>query len=148
MSANRRKSKKRSAANSEPPPESLTFYLDRALGKHIIAEALRAAGAQIEVHDDHLPIDAPDEDWIALIANRGWIGITKDRHIRHRHNELAAIKKYKAKVLVVRAKNATGKEIADVLVKSLSKIEKFVDSHKAPFVAGVDRSGRLSRYEI
>lgn len=148
MSAKKRKSKRRSAANSDPPPETLTYYLDRALGKHIIADLLRASGVQIEVHDDHLPIDAPDEDWIGLIAAQGWIGITKDRHIRHRHSELSAIKSHKAKVLVVRAKNATATEIADVLIKSLSKIEKFVTSNKPPFVAGVDRLGKISKYEI
>lgn len=148
MNAKKRRSRRPSAANSESLPKSPTFYLDRALGRHIIANALRAAGVAVEVHDDHLPIDAPDEDWIELIAQRGWVGITKDRHIRHRHNELAAVKSNNAKILVVRAKNATGIDIANILIKSLSAIQKFVVSNKPPFVAGVDRSRRVSKYEI
>ncbi len=148
MNAKKRRSRKPSAANSESQLKSPTFFLDRALGKHVIAGALRAAGFNVEVHDDHLPIDAPDEDWIQLIADRGWIGITKDRHIRHRHNELAAVKAFKASILVVRAKNATGGDIADVLIRSLPKIQKFVASNKPPFVAGVDRSLQVTKYDF
>jgi len=62
MNANQRKSKKRSVASSKQPPKSRTLYLDRNLGKHVIANALRNKGFPVEVHDDHLPIDAPDED--------------------------------------------------------------------------------------
>ena len=78
-----RKSKKRSGANSRPPPEP-TLFLDRNLGKHIVAERLRAEGMAVEVHDDHLPLDAPDEDWIALVGRKGWVAITKYRNVRYR----------------------------------------------------------------
>lgn len=40
-----------------------TFYIDRCLGKSVAA-ALRAAGADVRVHDDHFAQDARDEDWI------------------------------------------------------------------------------------
>src|SRR5262249_26330346 len=33
-------------------------FLDRSLGKHIVAEALRQAGAPVEGHDDHFLQDA------------------------------------------------------------------------------------------
>jgi len=69
-----------------------SIYLDRNLGKHVIADALREAGATVEIHDDHLPLNAPDEDWIALVGRNSWIAITKDKNIRHRAAEIAAIK--------------------------------------------------------
>jgi hypothetical protein len=46
-------------------PEAPTFFLDRSLGKNLVAEALRTAGVQVEVHDDHFAPDAKDEDWRA-----------------------------------------------------------------------------------
>lgn len=146
MSANRRRSRKRSVANSKQPPENRALYLDRNLGKHVIADALRDAGCQVEVHDEHLPIDAPDEDWIGLVGKKGWIALTKDKNIRYRHAELDAIKVHKARVVVIRAKNVTGNELADLIVKHYGKIQKFASAHKAPFVAGIDRAGKLSLY--
>lgn len=64
MSARKRKSKKRSDANSRSQPEPALF-LDRNLGKHIIANRLSAEGISFKLHDDLLPLDAPDEEWIA-----------------------------------------------------------------------------------
>ena len=63
------KSKKRSDANSAPkPPESPTFFLDRSLGRKTVAEALRAAGAKVEMHDDHFAQDATDETWLKTVG--------------------------------------------------------------------------------
>ena len=147
MSANRRRSRKRSVASSKQPPENRALYLDRNLGKHVIADALRDAGFQVEVHDDHLPIDAPDEDWIELVGKKGWIALTKDKNIRYRFAELDAIKTHKARVVVIRAKNVTGNELADLVVKHHGKIQRFSSVHKAPFVAGIDRAGKLFLYQ-
>jgi PIN like domain len=47
------------------------------------AGALRVAGAQIEVHDDHFPQDAPDELWLPEVGRRGWAVLTKDDRIRY-----------------------------------------------------------------
>lgn len=54
MSAGQKKSKKQSGANSKPQREP-TLFLDRNLGKHIVANRLRSEGMAVEVHDDHLP---------------------------------------------------------------------------------------------
>ncbi len=134
--------------NSRQPPDGLVYFIDRSLGKHLIVDALRAAGARVEVHDDHLARDAPDEEWIALVGERGWIAVTKDKNIRYRANEIAAIKLHRARVLVLRAKNATGGDMADLLVGAQRRIERFVASSSVPFVAGIDRSGRIKAYEI
>ena len=144
MSARKERSKKRSGANSKPPPESFTYNLDRNLGKHIIA--MRASGLRVEVHDYHLPIDSPDEDWIALVGRRGWIAITKDKNIRYRYAEIEAIKKHRARIIVVRAKNATGSEIASTVVKFTRRLQNFARRSRPPFIIGLDRSGSMSRY--
>ena len=148
MSAKQKKSKKQSAASSKLPSQGITYYLDRNLGKHVIADALRSSGASVEVHDDHLPPTAPDEDWIALVAEKNWLAVTKDRNIRYRAGELAAIKEHCAMVLVVRATNATGGDIADILVTSQNRIARFVKKHEPPFVARIGRAGQASKYDL
>ena len=114
----------------------------------MIAEALRASGIAVEVHDDHLAANAPDEEWIALVGRKQWLAVTKDKNIRYRAAELEAVKEHDAKVLVVRAKNATGQDIADILIKASARIQRFAHKHSAPFVAGIDRSGRVSLYDL
>jgi predicted nuclease of predicted toxin-antitoxin system len=142
------KSKKQSGANSKQRLEIVQLFLDRNLGKHIIADSLRNAGRIVHLHDDYLPSDAPDEDWIALVGARYWVAITKDKNIKYRIGELQAIKRHSARVFVVKAKDASGKEIAEILIKSLRKIEKFTSSNSPPFVAAINRFGPIRKYDI
>jgi hypothetical protein len=61
---------------------SLTFFLDYQIGRYVVADALRAAGAQVAVHIEHFAQNALDTEWIPRVAERGWVLITKDQHIR------------------------------------------------------------------
>ena len=140
-----RKSKKRSAASSRPQPEP-TLFLDRNLGRHIIANRLRSEG--MTVHDDRLPPDAPDEEWIALVGAKGWVAVTKDRNVRYRAAELEAIRRHSARVIVIRMKNATGPDIAQLLVKGRRRIARFAAKTRPPFLAGIHGSGTVKPYEI
>lgn len=46
--------------------KGVTFFIDRCLGKHRVLEELRATGIQVEIHDDHFPLGATDEQWIPV----------------------------------------------------------------------------------
>jgi hypothetical protein len=81
MPASADTSKKQSGLNLLSPPEPLVFFVDRSLGRHVIPDALRAAGVQVELHDDHFPQDAQDQIWLAEAGKRGWIVLTKDKHL-------------------------------------------------------------------
>jgi uncharacterized protein with PIN domain len=61
--------------------KALVFFLDRSLGKKIIAEALRTAGADVRIHDDIFIQDAQDVEWLPEVGQKGWIVLTKDSHI-------------------------------------------------------------------
>ena len=43
----------------------------------MVAEALRAAGEQVEVHDDHFARDASDETWLGEVGAEGWVVLTR-----------------------------------------------------------------------
>ena len=146
MSVKKRKSKKLSDVSSSWQREEPILFLDRNLGKHIIADRLRSAGMKVEVHDNHLPPDAPDEDWLALVGRMGWVALTKDKNIRYRTAELESIRRNAARIIVIRAKNATGSDIAELLVKGRRRIARFVAKTVAPFVAAIDGSSRIRVY--
>ena len=148
MSVHTPKSKKRSAAKFPSQHKEPTLFLDRNLGRHVIADRLRAEGMAVEVHDDHLAQDAPDDEWISLAGQSRWVVITKDKHIRHRAAELEAVKAHSARVMVIRVKNATAEDIADVLVNGRHRISRFAAKTRAPFVAGIDRYGKVTAYRL
>ena len=62
-----------SGPRSRRLPEPWIFFVDRSLGGHVVAQALREAGEQVEVHDDHFARDATDETWLAEVGAKGWI---------------------------------------------------------------------------
>lgn len=76
--------------SSDRQPE---FFFDRSLGK-ISARRLREAGHVVHLIAEYYPDDAQriaDEDWISEGCRRGWVLLTKDRRIRYRAQELAAL---------------------------------------------------------
>ena len=148
MSGQKQRSKKRSEASLKRRPKEFILYLDRNLGNHVIANAIRDAGHRVEIHDDHLPIDAPDEDWISLVGKKSWVALTKDKNVRYRAGEIETIKSAKARVIVVRAKNLTGSEIANLLTKYHHRMKMYAEKNTAPFIASIDRSGKVKSYII
>lgn len=52
---------------------------------------MRAAGAQVEAHDDHFAQNTTDVEWLAQVGKWGWVVISKDQNIRRNPLELAAI---------------------------------------------------------
>ncbi len=59
-------------------PQSITFFIDRCLGKKSILDILRVAGISVEIHDNHFDKGALDVDWLPQVGEKGWIVLTKD----------------------------------------------------------------------
>jgi predicted nuclease of predicted toxin-antitoxin system len=121
-------------------PGRPTFYADRCLGK-AVPRALQAAGAQIEIHDDHFAQDAADEDWIANVSTRGWVILTKDKNIRRTAGEKEAVLLSKARVFTLSSGNMRSTEMVELFVKNLAAMEALVASHPPPFIAVVGKGG-------
>ena len=105
---------KRGSDASSELREPLVFFLDRSLGKKKVAQALRQAGAVVEVHADHFPADARDEDWLRVVGSRGWIVLTKDERIRYRPNERSALLRSGVRAFILTARDLTGEEMGEV----------------------------------
>lgn len=117
-----------------------TFYIDRCLGK-AVAQALRDAGASMQIHDDHFAQDAADEQWIPDVTERGWIILTKDKNIRRRAGEREAVVTAQAKIITLTSGNMKGTDMASLLVARLADMEQLAATQVAPFVAVVGPGG-------
>ena len=81
----------------------VTFFFDRSIGK-AVPEALRAVRVVRAVsHDDHYPPQrkVPDEKWIKEQTELGHVLVTKDKAVRYRTSEAAAIRSADARLLVL-----------------------------------------------
>jgi hypothetical protein len=145
MVARRRISKKRSGASSVRRPEAaLTYFVDECLGRHFVVEALREAGAHVEVHYQHFQPGSPDAEWLPVAGQRQWIVLTKDRHIRRRELEIQAIVNARVRAFVLTAADLTGREQAVAFVRALSKMNRMSAASRGPFIGRVGESGGIS----
>jgi predicted nuclease of predicted toxin-antitoxin system len=126
-------------------PDPFVIFLDRSLGKQIIATSLRGAGCQVEVHDDHFSPDARDEEWLAQVGSKGWVVLTKDKRIKYRALELAAAVSARAKVFTLTAGSVQGGEMAEIFLKAMARIKNYVAENDPPYIVKVSRAGLLSK---
>lgn len=79
-----------SKTSAGSPPE---YFVDRSLGR-VTADRLRAEGWRLHLIADEYPDDAEridDSEWITEGCLRGWALLTKDKAIRYRAHEIAAL---------------------------------------------------------
>jgi len=134
-------------SNSASQPEPPTFFLDRCLGRRIVAEELRAAGHLVEVHADHFPAtesdaESDDSQWLTQVGARGWIILTRDANISKNQLELRAL--FNSGVpsfVLVSRKSLTGRQMAESFLKAMPTMRKLLTKFDWPFIATVTRAG-------
>lgn len=124
---------------------SLTFFLDHQIGRYVVAGALRAAGARVEVHLNHFPGNKPDPEWIPVIGEHGWVLITKDQNIRRNPLERAAYESAKLRGFIVTGKDMGGKELAELLVRCLPGMVRRVAGRSGPLLFTISRGGTFTK---
>jgi hypothetical protein len=111
----------------------------------VVADALRAAGARVEVHIDHFAQDAADIEWIPEVGRRTWVLITKDEHIRRNVLERAAYEAAKLRGFVVTGKDMAGPDLAALLVRCLPGMVRRAAGRPGPMLFTISRDGVFSK---
>ncbi|MGH7902033.1 MAG: hypothetical protein ACRENZ_09885 [Thermodesulfobacteriota bacterium] len=149
MNASKKKSKKPSDSSytERKQHESLIFFLDRALGKRFIVQALSKHNPEIivKVLDDYFESNVADEEWLRFVGHKGWIAITKDKRIRYRTPALEVIRKEKVKLFIFTKGNLTGQQMGEILIKAIPKVKTFLAKYEPPFIVTMTKSGKLSK---
>jgi predicted nuclease of predicted toxin-antitoxin system len=129
-------------SGSAPPPERV-YFLDKCLGRKIVADALRAEGLRVEILEDHFERDTADTDWITEVGKRGWIILTKDSAVRHNALELIALLKANTHVFILTSANTTGEQNAQSFVAAKTAIGRMIEKFETPFIANVTLAGEV-----
>ncbi|WP_071188231.1 hypothetical protein [Trichormus sp. NMC-1] len=124
--------------------QSITFFIDRCLGKKSIAETLRTAGIIVEIHDDHFDKGALDVDWLPQVGEKGWVVLTKDDRISKNQIERIAVARAQIKMFVLASQNLSGKDMSEIFLKAIVPMQEFVRKHPAPFIAKIYRDGKIN----
>ncbi len=98
----------------------------------------------MRLHDQYFAADARDQDWLKEVGKKGWLVLTKDKRIRHRTIERRALMKGKVGAFVLTAGNLHGDEMAEIFVKALRAISRFMARNSPPFIARVTRGGSVT----
>ena len=150
--------KKQSDANyGNKPPESITFFLDRALGKHTVSERLILEGKklkEIEITIRHLEDfpnfnqSTPDEEWLEFAGEKSFVVLTKDKRIRYRGSEKIMVKKHGVRVFALTSGNWSGEQMAEIFAKALKPMCNFLKKNPGPFIATVSKSGKIRKTDL
>ena len=131
---------------AETEPQPTVFFIDRCLGRVKLATALRKAGITVEIHDDHFPQNAEDENWLPDVGERGWVVLTKDKSIAKRTSERLAVASANIRMFVLATQDLPGQDMVEVFLKAFMKMQAFAREHPSPFIAKVYKSGEVSEW--
>jgi hypothetical protein len=128
-------------------PQLLEFFVDRSLGRHRVAEALRRAGWTLRTHHEvygDRDEEVPDVEWLELCGREGLPVLTKDRRLRYRPVEITAIRRFGVRAFVVTGGSLRAVEQAARFDRSRQRIEEACAA-AGPFVYAVqaDRIVRI-----
>ncbi|GAA2709321.1 PIN-like domain-containing protein [Actinoplanes palleronii] len=137
---------------SKTKPAEVRFYIDAdLLGLARVLAGLRNdvtypgdPGAEIHKRSrPPCPIASPaikDSEWIPEVARRGWLIITRDRHIQEHRLEIAAVRDHRARMVALTAADA-GSVFAqlEVVMSRWRDIERCV-SEPPPFIYAATRT--------
>lgn len=121
--------------------EPFVYFVDECLGRHIVPGAVREAideGERVEV----LAQGTADVDWIPRAHHGGWVCLTKDRALRRRPNELAAL--LAADLAVFLVGEARGEAQAARIVLALPTIRRALRCRDVPLIARIDDEGGIA----
>lgn len=80
-----------------------------------------------------------------MVAARGWVGLTRDKIIRYRAAEKAAVAKAGIALFVLTSRsNLARQDIIENIVAAAPAIARFFRRNTPPFIAGVARDGKVS----
>jgi hypothetical protein len=81
--------------------------------------------------------------WLSAVGAKRWAVISKDKRIRYRGAERAAVWSARVALFIFRAGNMRGDEIARIIAGALPKMLGVLQIHPPPFIATISKAGSV-----
>ncbi len=86
---------------------------------------------------------APDEEWLPVVGEHGWLAVTRDRWIQDKVHELEAVRDNDVRMINISGLDAADKwSQLEVFMTRWREIEALIDE-PGPFIRQVTRRGKL-----
>lgn len=142
-------SKKRSdRPSSSAPLSGPTFFIDRSLGRHAVANGLRAAGFNVIALHEEFPDETPDEEWLASAGKHGWIVLSADKRIRFRSNEREAFVRNNVRAVFLTSGNLTTVQQVHLITRAAPRIVDTFLRTQAPAAFSLTKDGALRQLDL
>jgi hypothetical protein len=125
-------------SQSRSQPE---FFVDRSLGRIQVPDGLRAAGWNLRTHFEIFGArdeEIADIEWLELCGREELPVLSKDRHLRYRPQEIAAIRHHRVKAFVLTHGSLRAVEQVSRFDRSRAAIEAACGA-SGPFVYAVHK---------
>jgi hypothetical protein len=121
---------------------SWTVFVDRCLGGRRMKPMLTEAGWSVVLHDELFEQDAPDVEWLPVVAASGHVILTRDKQIRRRPDELLAIVESGARVVFV-GFEGNMRSYVSALLAGAQRLQQVFDAHAPPVAVKLHRDGAV-----
>jgi hypothetical protein len=109
---------------------------------------MRELGATVRHAGEAFPSATHDEVWLAECGARAWIVLMRDKHVRRRPLELAALRANNVAAFVCTAGQATAEDTANAVARLIHKFVNISISEPKPCLYTFGLSGLLTRIEL
>ena len=117
---------------------SRVYFTDRDLGKQF-PRILAEAGIVVERLGNLFQPEGSDAEWLEHCGTKGRIAVSHNSRIRYVPNELEAVKLFNVPLLILVGQVTTA-ELAHNFVRTLPRIEAFLEGRSPPFIGKVYRA--------
>lgn len=107
-------------------PSRPEFFVDRNLAPRTVPAALRTAGWRLRTHAEVYGSRdevVADVEWLELCGREELVVPSKDKRIRYRPAEIAAIRRFRVRAFVLTSGNLTAGEQVQRLLRNAAAIE-------------------------
>ena len=122
------------------------IFIDRSIPRGV-AEAVRRMREDVIWLEDEFRHDVPDEEWLAVAGQRGWLVITHDRKIRTRPGERRVIMEHGVGCFIMTYRQDLKKqEIIALISSTLEEMKRRFETTPRPFIYTVSKGGEFREY--
>jgi hypothetical protein len=121
---------------------SWTVFVDRCLGGRRMKPMLIEAGWSVVLHDEVFEQDAPDVEWLPVVAASGQVVLTRDKQIRRRPDELLAMMQSGSRVVFIGFEGNMRSYVSALLAGS-RRLQQVFDAHAPPVAVKLHRDGAV-----
>lgn len=125
--------------SSALPPR---FFVDRSLGAAVVPRLLREAGFDVETmrerYGERRAQEITDVDWLRDVGRARLVVLMKDKRIRTRPAEQAAVRDHRVRCFCISRGDLTGPEMAATFVSARARILRLC-AEPGPFIYQISR---------